>query len=163
VGLDDELWTVYGYGHWYRVAALALACLLVGGLGWMTVAVLAGIHGSAAPLTLGWSILGVRLYVMLVRRPYRLELAGDTIRWHSPLRNGKLPVQMLYTIELESWLRNRGQRGVVFRPFTGRALVLTQHSKLGPFIHSLRVLAPRIEVSPQRWARAIGAEPPSAD
>jgi hypothetical protein len=164
VGVDEDLWTVYGYGHWYRAAGLSLAVAVTAGVGWFSAATFA--DNSAAGIAMSallWPALGVVMYVRLARRPYRLELIGDNIRWSCVLRQGELPARGLYLIERPLWFTRGRTSMVIFRPFRGHELMMTQHLNLGPFIRSLRGVAPAIKVHPSSWACAIGADPPLED
>jgi hypothetical protein len=163
VPVDDELWTVYGYGHWYRAVTLTVAAA----------AVLAYLAGTVALFVSGDTCGGVVTAVSMVpaagllayrglwRRPYRLELSGDAILWYTPLGRGRMPVKLLYRIERGAYLPpGADPNRVMFRPFSGPTLSLALHGNLGPFIQSVLAIEPRIEVLPDRWARAIRALPP---
>ena len=157
---------MYGFGHWYRVAMLVVTGATLTTYGWVGTLV---IPGSATPdgelAFLGWLvsgfILAFNLYLWLVRRPYRLELVGDAIRWDAVLRRGELRVRMLRAIELEPWLiRPWMHRGIYFRPFGAPPLILRRHSNLALFTESLLQVSPKIEVWPRQLAYGLGIPMP---
>lgn len=161
--VDDELWTVYGYGHWYRAVTLtvAAAAVLAYLAGTVTLFVSGETFGGVCTAVSAVPFAGVLAYRGLWRRPYRLELNGDAICWYAPLGRGRMPVKLLYRIERGAYLRpGADPNRVMFRPFSGPILSLALHGNLGPFIQSVLAIEPRIEVLPDGWARAIRALPP---
>jgi hypothetical protein len=163
VPVDDELRTVYGYGHWFRVVALTAA--VAGVLAYLAATVALFVSGDTygGVLAAVTAVPGVAFfgYVWLWHRPYRLELSGDAILWYTPLARGRMPVKLLYRIERGAYLRPGAEPDrVKFRPFSGPTLSLPLLLNLGPFIQSVLAIEPRIEVLPDGWARAIGALPP---
>jgi hypothetical protein len=71
VPVDDELWTVYGHGHWYRVLVLAAA----------TAAVLGYLAGIVAMFVAGDTCVGVFWAVSLVPAAGLLAYRG---LWRRP-------------------------------------------------------------------------------
>ncbi len=108
---------------------------------------------AAAPFGALWlAVLGLNGYWFLVRLAYRVDLHEHAVRWWTPLRSGRIPLDRLHEIRPSQL----GHSVVVFEVGGGPAVLVMATRRFVGCAEQVQAAAPRVNVRLNWYLRLVG-------